>query len=86
MADFIAHCTIVFVALSPLLRRCYIERFWVHGRGTVIRLEVGIDYNSEAAGAWLGLRSSNATRPGNDLPPQFPIGSALTQTGIFGGR
>ena len=40
------------MALSPLLRRCYIERFWVHGRGTVIRLEVCIDYNSEAAGAW----------------------------------
>ena len=52
MADFIALCAIVFVALSPLLRRCYIERFWVHGRGTVIRLEVGIDYNSETAGAW----------------------------------
>jgi hypothetical protein len=51
MGDFIGLCAIVIVALSPLLRRYYIDRFWVHGRGTVIRLEVRID-NSEAAGAW----------------------------------
>ena len=41
MGDFIGLCAIVIVALSPLLRRFYIDRFWVHGRGTVIRLEVG---------------------------------------------
>jgi len=40
----------------------YIDRFWVHRRGTVIHLEVGID-NSEAAGAWLGLRSLNVAIP-----------------------
>jgi hypothetical protein len=51
MADFIGLCAILIVALSPLLRRLYIDRFWVRERGTVIRLEVGID-NSEAAGAW----------------------------------
>jgi len=51
MADFIGLCVIAVLALSPLLRRFYIDRFWIHARGTVIRLEVGID-NSEAAGAW----------------------------------
>src|SRR6516162_9809372 len=51
MAEFIGLCAILIVALSPLLRRSYIDRFWVHERGIVIHLEVGID-NSEAAGAW----------------------------------
>ena len=53
MADFISHCAIAIVALSPLLRRLYIERFWIHGRGTVIRLEGGINTNPDAAGAWV---------------------------------
>jgi hypothetical protein len=42
MGDFIGLCAIVIVALSPLLRRFYIERFWIHSRGTVIRLEAEI--------------------------------------------
>ena len=51
MGDFIGLCAIVIVALSPLLRRFYIDRFWVHARGTVIRMEV-ISYNLEE-GAWV---------------------------------
>jgi hypothetical protein len=50
--DFISVAAIVIVVLSPLLRRVYIERFWVRGRGTVIRLEGGISNNPGAGGAW----------------------------------
>ena len=39
MGGFIVRCAIVMVALSPLLRRFYIDRFWIHARGTVKRLE-----------------------------------------------
>jgi hypothetical protein len=53
VADFIGFCAIALVVLSPLLRRLYIERFWMRGRGTVIRLEGGINTNPGAAGAWL---------------------------------
>jgi hypothetical protein len=53
MGDFIGLCAIVIVALSPLLRRFYIERHWIHVCGTVIRLEGGINVNPEAAGAWV---------------------------------
>ena len=51
MGDFIGLCAIVLVALSPLLRRFYIDRFWVHGRGTIIRVEGVINSNPEG-GAW----------------------------------
>jgi hypothetical protein len=51
--DFISVATIVIVVLSPLLRRVYIERFWIHGRGTVMRLEGGINTNPGAGGAWV---------------------------------
>jgi hypothetical protein len=42
-----------FVALSPLLRRIYIEGFWIRGRGTVVRLEGGMNTNPGAGGAWV---------------------------------
>jgi hypothetical protein len=51
--DFISVAAIVIVALSPLLRRLYIECFWTRGRGTVIRLEGGINTNPGAGGAWV---------------------------------
>jgi hypothetical protein len=36
------------------LRRLYIERFWAHGRGTVIRLEGGINTNpGPGSGTWV---------------------------------
>jgi hypothetical protein len=41
MGYLIAICTLVIVAVSPLLVRIYVERFWIHGRGTVISLNVG---------------------------------------------
>lgn len=53
VADFITLCAIVIVALLPVLQRVYIERFWIHGRGTVIRLEGGINTNPGAGGAWV---------------------------------
>lgn len=53
MADFIALCAIVIVALSLVLQRVYIQRFWIHGRGTVIRLEGGISTQPDAGGAWV---------------------------------
>jgi Protein of unknown function (DUF3592) len=53
VADFIVYSAFVIVALSPLLRRLYIERFWIHERGTVIRLEGAINTNPEAGGAWV---------------------------------
>ena len=53
MGDFVGLCAIVIVVLSPLWRRLYIERFWVHARGTVIRLDGGIHDNPDAAGAWV---------------------------------
>jgi hypothetical protein len=34
MGDFIGLCVIAVLALSPLLRRFYIDRFWIHARGT----------------------------------------------------
>lgn len=53
MGQFIGLCVIGIVAISPLLRRFYIDRFWIHGRGTVIRLEGGISTNQGAAGTWV---------------------------------
>jgi hypothetical protein len=34
------------------LRRFYIDRFWVHGRGTVIRVDLFIGDNEESAWVW----------------------------------
>jgi len=54
MAEFIGYCVVALVALSPLLRRFYIDRFWIHGRGTVIRLDGGINFNpGEGGGTWI---------------------------------
>ncbi len=54
MAEPIVLCVIVIVVLSPLLRRFYIERFWEHGHGTVIRLEGGINTNpAPGGGTWV---------------------------------
>lgn len=54
MAESIVLCLIVIVVLSPLLRRVYIECFWERGRGTVIRLEGGINTNpSPGGGTWV---------------------------------
>jgi len=54
VSDFITLCAIGIVALSPVLRRLYIERFWIHGRGTVIRLEGGINTNpGPGGGTWV---------------------------------
>ena len=54
MVDVITLTALVIVALSPLLRRFYIERFWTHGRGTVIRLEGGINTNpGPGGGTWV---------------------------------
>ena len=52
MGDFIGLCVIVVLALSPLLRRFYIDRFWIHGRGTVIRMDLVINDNEERAWVW----------------------------------
>ena len=52
MGDFIGLCVIVILALSPLLRRFYIDRFWIHARGTVIRVE-GVINNNPEGGAWV---------------------------------
>jgi hypothetical protein len=53
MGDFIGLCAIVIVALSPLLRCFYIDRFCVHARGTALRLKGGFHDNPDAAGAWV---------------------------------
>jgi hypothetical protein len=52
MGDFIGLCVIGVLALSPLLRRFYIDRFWVHAHGTVIRLDLVISDNEESAWVW----------------------------------
>ncbi len=52
--DFTSLSALVIVALSPLLRRIYIQRFWVRGRGTVIHLEGGINTNpGPGGGTWV---------------------------------
>ena len=54
MGNVIAYCAAVFVALSPLLWRFYMDRFWVHGRGTIIRLDGGINFNpGPGGGTWV---------------------------------
>lgn len=56
MPDFISLSALVIVALSPLLRRIYVQQFWVRGRGTVIRLEGGINTNpGPGGGTWVWL-------------------------------
>jgi hypothetical protein len=52
MGDFIGLCVIAVLALSPLLRRFYIDRFWIHARGTVIRVEGVINVPEEDAWVW----------------------------------
>jgi hypothetical protein len=43
----------VILALSPpLFRRLYIDRFWIHARGTVIRVEGVINVPEEGAWVW----------------------------------
>ena len=45
---------IAIVAISPLLRRFYMDRFWIHGRGTVIRLDGAINFNpGPGGGTWV---------------------------------
>ena len=44
---------LMLVALSPLLRRAYMQRFWVHGRGTIIRLDGAIATNPRSGGGWI---------------------------------
>lgn len=53
MAYYIVLCAIAVVILSPLLRRLYIERCWVHARGTVKHLDGSISTNPGAAGSWV---------------------------------
>ena len=54
MTDFIVYCALAAAVLSPLLRRLYIELFWQRGRGTVIRLEGGINTNpGPGGGTWV---------------------------------
>jgi len=50
MAEFIGYCVVAIVALSSLLRRFYMDRFWIHERGTVIRLDVAFNFTE---GGWL---------------------------------
>jgi hypothetical protein len=50
MAEFIGYCVVAIVALSPLLRRFYMDRFWIHERGTVMRLDVAFNFTE---GGWL---------------------------------
>jgi uncharacterized protein DUF3592 len=71
VADFITLCAIAIVALSPLLRRLYIGRFWIHGRGTVIRLEGGINTNPGAAGAWVWTPVIEYDAAGQRFSSQF---------------
>jgi hypothetical protein len=54
VADIITPIALAIVALSPLLRRIYIQRFWVTERGTVIRLEGGINTSpGPGGGTWV---------------------------------
>jgi hypothetical protein len=53
VADFITFCAIVIAPLLPVLQRLYIERFWIHGCGAVLRLEGAINTNPGAGGAWV---------------------------------
>jgi hypothetical protein len=46
-------CAIMLVAASPLLRRFYLDRIWVHPRGKVIRLDGATSTNPNAAGVWV---------------------------------
>jgi hypothetical protein len=56
VAEFTVLCVIVIVVLSPVLRRFYIERFWERGRGTVIRLEGGINTSpAPGGGTWVWM-------------------------------
>ena len=54
MGEVIGVCALVIVAISPLLRRFYTDRFWIHARGTVIRLDGGINFNpGPGGGTWV---------------------------------
>lgn len=54
MSNTITLCAFVLIVLSPVLRRLYIERFWRRARGTVIRLEGGINTNpAPGGGTWV---------------------------------
>ena len=54
MGEFAGFCAIVIVALAPILHRFYMDRFWIHERGTVIRLDGGINFNpGPGGGTWV---------------------------------
>jgi hypothetical protein len=53
MGDLIGLCAIVIVALSPLLRRFYIDHFWIHERGTVMPEDGSINFNPGLGGSWV---------------------------------
>ncbi len=53
-ADYVfGLCAVVLVAASPLLRRFYMDRYWIHGRGTIVRLDGAINTNPGAATGWV---------------------------------
>ena len=52
--DLMTLSVLAIVALSPLLRGIYMQRFWIRGQGTVIRLEGGISTNpGPGGGTWM---------------------------------
>src|SRR5579871_470971 len=51
MSYFFGFCAVLVMALSPLLRRFYIERFWRRGHGTVVRLDGDVG----AKGTWVWI-------------------------------
>jgi hypothetical protein len=79
MADFTTLTALAIVAVSPLLRRIYIQRFWVAGRGTVIRLEGGINTNpGPGGGTWVWSPVIEYYAPANVSAPGFRIGNRST--------
>lgn len=60
------------MVLSPILQRLYIECFWVRGRGTVIRLEGGINTTSDTGGGtWVWTPRIEYDAAGQRFSSQF---------------
>src|ERR1700733_3615175 len=51
MAQVVVICALIVFAISPLLRRLWIDRFWIPARSTVIRMEVR--YSSSETPGWM---------------------------------
>ena len=88
MAAFVGYGVVALVALAPLLHRFYMDRFWIHGSGKVVRLDGGINFNpGPGGGMWVWTPVIEYPAGGQPLELQhFLLAALQRQIEICGRR